>query len=119
MNKSGLEFRRLMHSKGWTASQIAQEFGISQASLSQWSTKGCPASRALELARLLDVGIGEVEPCIYQPKPKKPRPRAPYQMIAFEGAEKAKQVLIDRIKAAPLSKDDLQTLDALVLRLSI
>ena len=119
MRDPGLEFRRLISRTGWTQAIIAHELGISQASLSQWAAKGCPASRAIELARLLEVDIEKIEPCIYRPAPKKPRPRAPYSTLAFEGIEEATEALILRIRNARLTKYDLQLLSTLTDRLSL
>ena len=119
MKDPGLEFRRLISRHGWTQAIIAHELGISQASLSGWAAKGCPASRALELARLLDVPIDDVEPAIYRPKARKPRPRSPYSTLAFEGIEDATDALIMSIRNARLTKDDVQLLSTLTERLSL
>ncbi len=119
MKDAGLEFRRLISRSGWTQALIAHELGISQASLSGWAAKGCPASRALELARLLGVDIEQIEPCIYRPAPRKPRPRAPYSTLAFEGIEEATDELIMSIRNARLTKDDVQLLSTLTERLSL
>jgi transcriptional regulator with XRE-family HTH domain len=119
MKDPGLEFRRLISRTGWTQAIIAHELGISQASLSAWAAKGCPASRALELARLLDVDIDQVEACIYRPKTRVKRPRAPYSTLAFEGIEDATDALIMSIRNARLTKDDVQLLSTLTERLSL
>ena len=119
MRDPGLEFRRLISRTGWTQAIIAHELGISQASLSGWAAKGCPASRALELARLLDVSIDDVEPAIYRPKARKQRPRASYSTLAFEGIEDATDALIMSIRNARLTKDDVQILSTLTERLSL
>lgn len=119
MKDPGLEFRRLISRTGWTQAIIAHELGISQASLSGWAAKGCPASRALELARLLDVPIDDVEPTIYRPKTRKPRPRSAYSTLAFDGIEDAVDALIMSIRNARLTKDDVQLLCALTDRLSL
>jgi transcriptional regulator with XRE-family HTH domain len=119
MKDAGLEFRRLISRSGWTQALIAHELGISQASLSGWAAKGCPASRALELSRLLDVPIDDVEPCIYRPKATVKRPRAPYSTLAFDGIEDAVDALILAIRNARLTKDDVQLLSTLVDRLSL
>jgi len=118
MRDPGLEFRRLISRHGWTQAIIAHELGISQASLSGWAAKGCPASRALELARLLDVPIDDVEPAIYRPKARKPRPRSPYSTLAFENVEDATDALILQIQSARLTKHDIQLLSTLTERLS-
>jgi len=119
MRDPGLEFRRLISRCGWTQSIIAHELGISQASLSAWAAKGCPASRALELARLLDVDIEQIEPCVYRPKTRVKRPRAPYSTLAFEGIEEATDALILSIRNARLTKNDLQLISTLTERLSL
>lgn len=119
MKDPGLEFRRLISRTGWTQAIIAHELGISQASLSAWAAKGCPASRALELARLLEVDIEQIEPAIYRPKARKPRPRAPYSTLAFDGIEDAIDALIMSIRNARLTKDDVQLLTTLTERLSL
>ena len=119
MRDPGLEFRRLISRHGWTQAIIAHELGISQASLSGWAAKGAPASRALELARLLDVPIDEVEPCIYRPKARKPRPRSPYSTLQFDGVEAATDELVLQIRNARLTKDDIQLIGALTERLSL
>lgn len=119
MKDPGLEFRRLISRCGWTQAIIAHELGISQASLSGWAAKGCPASRALELARLLSVPIEEVEPAVYRPKTRVKRPRSPYSTLAFEGIEDATDALIMSIRSARLTKDDVQLLSTLTERLSL
>jgi DNA-binding transcriptional regulator YdaS (Cro superfamily) len=119
MKDPGLEFRRLISRAGYTQSIIAYELGISQASLSGWAAKGCPASRALELSRLLSVPIEEVEPAVYRPKTRVKRPRAPYSTLAFEGIEEAVDALILSIRNARLTKDDVQLLSTLTERLSL
>jgi len=119
MRDPGLEFRRLISRHGWTQAIIAHELGISQASLSGWAAKGAPASRALELARLLDVPIDDVEPCIYRPKARKPRPRSPYSTLQFDGVEDATDALIMSIRDARLTKHDIQILSTLTERLSL
>lgn len=119
MKDPGLEFRRLISRAGWSQALIAHELGISQASLSGWAAKGCPASRALELARLLDVPIDDIEPAIYRPKARKPRPRSAYNTLAFEGIEDATEALIMSIRNARLTKDDVQLLSTLTERLSL
>ena len=119
MKDPGLEFRRLISRAGWSQALIAHELGISQASLSGWAAKGCPASRALELARLLDVDIDQIEPCIYRPKTRVKRSRAPYSTLQFEGIEDATDALIMSIRNARLTKDDVQLLSTLTERLSL
>ena len=119
MNDPGLNFRRLISRAGWSQALIAHELSISQASLSGWASRGCPASRALELARLLDVPIDDVELAIYRPKARKPRPRSPYSTLQFDGVEDATDALILTIKDARLTKDDVQLLSTLTERLSL
>ena len=119
MQDTGLEFRRLVSRCGWTQAIIASELGISQASVSGWAAKGVPASRALELSKLLDVPIEQVEPAIYRPKPSKPRPRSPYAMLAMEGDREAKMRLTSLISQSTLARDDINLLLNLTERLSL
>ena len=114
----GLEFRRLVSRTGWTQAQIADSLGLSQASVSQWASKGVPAGRALELARLLSVPIEDVEVAVYLPPRPRKRQRAPYRVIEMEGSEAAKERLVSLLNESSMPTSDLELLIALVQRMN-
>lgn len=117
MNDAGFEFRRVLHMSKWTQSDVAMELGVSTAAVNQWAKRGIPAGRVIDIQRLTEAPLADVEACVYNPPPKRPTPRYDRGYQSYANAGESREVLLRVLDEWVLQDEDMKLVTAMVKRL--
>jgi len=117
MNDAGFEFRRILHLSRWTQLDLSVELGVSSAAVNQWTKRGIPAGRVLDIAKITDTPLEQVEKAVYNPPPKRPTPRYDRGYESYVKAGESMEILVRTLEEWALQDEDIQLLLVLVKRL--
>jgi transcriptional regulator with XRE-family HTH domain len=117
MNDAGFEFRRVLHMSKWTQSDVAMELGVSTAAVNQWAKRGIPAGRVIDIQRLTEAPLADVEAAVYNPPPKRPTPRYDRGYQSYAKSGESREVLLRVLDEWVLQDEDIKLVTAMVKRL--
>lgn len=117
MNDAGFEFRRVLHVSGWSQSEVSVELGVSTAAVNQWTKRGIPAGRVLDIQKLTEAPIEQIEACVYQPPAKRPTPRYDRGFLSYKNAGEVVDVIKRLLDDYVLQEEDAKLIASMVRRL--
>lgn len=117
MNDAGFEFRRVLHVSGWSQSEISVELGVSTAAVNQWTKRGIPAGRVLDIQKLVQSPIDQIEACVYHPPAKRPTPRYDRGFLSYQNAGEVVEVIKRLLDEYALQEEDAKLIASMLRRL--
>jgi predicted transcriptional regulator len=117
MNDAGFEFRRVLHVSGWSQSEVSLELGVSTAAVNQWTKRGMPAGRVLDIQKLTQQPIEQIEGCVYQPPAKRPTPRYDRGFLSYQNAGEMVDVIKRLLDEYTLQEEDAKLIASMLRRL--
>ena len=117
MHDAGFKFRRVLHVSGWSQSEVSVELGVSTAAVNQWTKRGIPAGRVLDIQKLTEAPIEQIEACVYQPPVKRPTPRYDRGFLSYQNAGEVVDVIKRLLDEYALQEEDAKLIASMVRRL--
>lgn len=117
MNDAGFEFRRVLHVSGWSQSEVSIELGVSTAAVNQWTKRGIPAGRVLDIQKLTQQPIEQIEGAVYQPPAKRATPRYDRGFLSYQNAGESVDVIKTLLDDYVMHEEDCKLVASLVRRL--
>jgi len=117
MNDAGFEFRRILHRSRWTQLDLSVELGVSSAAVNQWTKRGIPAGRVLDVSTITGTPLEEVEKAVYNPPAKRPTPRYDRGYESYIKAGESMEVLHRHLDEWALQDEDIKLIISMVKRL--